>query len=47
MISSSLVRVGGGSAAMLGGVLILVSAILGSLALGGAESISEQASTGA
>ncbi len=46
MTSSNLVRVGGGSAAMVGGVLILISAILGSLALG-AESISEQASTGA
>ncbi len=46
MISSSLVRVGGGSAAIVGGVLILISAILGSLAIGG-EGISEQASTGA
>jgi hypothetical protein len=46
MTSSNLVRVGGGSAAMVGGVLILISAIIGSLALG-AESISEQASTGA
>jgi hypothetical protein len=46
MISSSLVRVGGGSAAMLGGVLILISAILGYLTAG-AENISEQATTGA
>ncbi len=46
MISSNLVRVGGGSAAIVGGVLILISAILGSLAVGG-EGISEQATTGA
>ncbi len=46
MISSSLIRVGGGSAAMVGGVLILISAILGYLT-SGAESISEQANTGA
>jgi hypothetical protein len=46
MISSNLVRVGGGSAAIVGGALILISAILGSLAIGG-EGISEQASTGA
>jgi hypothetical protein len=46
MISSSLVRVGGGSAAMVGGVLILISAILGYLTAG-AESVSQQANTGA
>ncbi len=47
MISSSLVRVGGGAAAMVGGALILISAIIGTLAFGGAETVAEQASTGA
>ncbi len=47
MVSSSLVRVGGGAAAMVGGALILISAIIGTLAFGGAETVAEQASTGA
>ena len=47
MISSSLVRVGGGAAAMVGGTLILISAIIGTLTFGGAETVAEQASTGA